>query len=215
MKNLIIGVGVIVLLLVGAFVFTNKKEVTPVATITDTPQEVPTKKTYPKIRQEYSLPTPQRNVIQRQVVTQETTKAVAPPPTIVKAPPVPVIPADMTPPEVPQKKVKIPAQALQKGALVTYSGPSDLDNLSGTNILFFKASWCITCTMLYDKLKEELVDIPAGVTIWVVDYDSNEALRRSYGVTSQHTLVQIDVNQNKINLWRGGFSLAEVMSNVK
>ena len=111
-------------------------------------------------------------------------------------------------------KTTVHATAPQKGALKQYTAPTDLANLSGTNILFFKASWCFTCTTLYNALVKEKDSIPAGVTIWVVDYDNNEALRKKYGVTSQHTLVQIDTQGNKINLWRGGYSVADVMSNV-
>ncbi len=103
----------------------------------------------------------------------------------------------------------------EAGRLVEYKDGTDLDNLTGINILFFKASWCITCKQLYDALVKEKSKIPKGVTIWVVDYDSNQTLRQKYGVTSQHTLVQIDNKGNKINLWRGGYSVADVMSNVR
>jgi len=214
MKILSIGAAGIVLLLVGSFVLNGNKKANISDTVIEAVQETP-KKTYPTIRQEYSPPSQQGHAPTPQVVTKDTVSTITPPPTGISAPVVPVIPADMTPPPVVQEEVNIPAQAQQKGVMVDYTGPADLDNLTGTNILFFKASWCITCTMLHDKLKEERADIPAGVTIWVVDYDSNEAMRRAYGVTSQHTLVQIDQSKNKINLWRGGFSLSDVMSNVK
>lgn len=101
------------------------------------------------------------------------------------------------------------------GALRDYTGPTDLEGLAGTNILFFKASWCITCTTLYNALVEDEANIPAGLTIWVVDYDSNKDMRIKYGVTTQHTLVQVDTDLNKISLWRGSFTLAEVLSNIK
>jgi thiol-disulfide isomerase/thioredoxin len=102
-----------------------------------------------------------------------------------------------------------------QGALREYTSPADLANITGTNILFFKASWCPTCTALYDSLDAERSRIPKGVTIWVVDYDTNKDMRIKYGVTTQHTLVQIDTELEKIHLWRGGFSLDEVMSNIK
>lgn len=61
---------------------------------------------------------------------------------------------------------------------------------SGTKILFFHAPWCPQCRELEKSIKEG--SIPAGVTIFKVDYDSNQALRRTHGVTIQTTLVKID-----------------------
>jgi len=101
------------------------------------------------------------------------------------------------------------------GGLQEYNSSADLLNLTGVNILFFKASWCITCTTLYEALVKEESKIPKGITIWVVDYDSNKAMRIKYGVTTQHTLVQIDNNREKLNLWRGGFTLSDVISHIK
>jgi hypothetical protein len=36
------------------------------------------------------------------------------------------------------------------------------------------------------------------------DYDSNNELKKKYGVTYQHTFVQIDSNGNMITKWNGG-----------
>lgn len=119
-------------------------------------------------------------------------------------------PTIVTPAQTPDSDIE-----LSDGALLNYTTPSDLENLEGINILFFKASWCITCTELYNALVTEKNDIPNGITIWIVDYDNNKDMRIKYGVTTQHTLVQVDTDLNKINLWRGGYSLADVLGNVK
>ena len=234
MKNISIGLGMIVLLLVGAFVLTGSKNKKNMPESPAPLAQEAAQKTYPKIRQDYTPPVSPEYVPQnfRQVVTPPSTPSgepfvapkmeeeVIPQAPITNESPV-IIPSFekeevITEPEpVIETPEPTPTPITQKGSLKNYTAPSDLAHLTGTNILFFKASWCITCTMLYDKLKEEQNAIPDGVTIWVVNYDSNESMRRSYGVTSQHTLVQIDTNKNKINLWRGGFSLAEVLSNIK
>lgn len=61
---------------------------------------------------------------------------------------------------------------------------------SGTKVLFFHAPWCPQCRELEKSIQEGA--IPANVTIFKVDYDSNQDLRRKYGVTLQTTLVKID-----------------------
>lgn len=67
---------------------------------------------------------------------------------------------------------------------------------SGTKILFFYASWCPQCHQLESDIKEG--KIPDGVTIFKVDYDTNQKLRQKYGITLQTTLVKVDDNGNEI-----------------
>ncbi len=40
--------------------------------------------------------------------------------------------------------------------------------------------------------------IPSGVTVFKVDYDSNQSLRQQYGVTLQTTFVKVDDEGNKV-----------------
>lgn len=65
---------------------------------------------------------------------------------------------------------------------------------TGTRILFFHAPWCPQCRALDASIKAG--EVPAGVTILKVDYDSNQALRQKYGVTIQTTLVKLDAQGN-------------------
>lgn len=60
----------------------------------------------------------------------------------------------------------------------------------GTKILFFHAPWCPQCRKLEQSIKSGA--IPGGVTIIKVDYDSNQALRKKYGVTIQTSLVRVN-----------------------
>ncbi len=66
----------------------------------------------------------------------------------------------------------------------------------GTRLLFFHASWCPQCRALDASIKQS--DIPSGVTIFKVDYDSNQALRKQYGVTVQTTVVRLDAQGNLV-----------------
>ncbi len=86
---------------------------------------------------------------------------------------------------------------------------------SGDVVLFFKASWCPSCRALDGNIKANLGAIPAGLTILEVDYDNSAAMKQQYGVTSQHTLVQVDASGKLIKKWSGGSTLASVVAQVQ
>lgn len=73
----------------------------------------------------------------------------------------------------------------------------------GPTVLFFAADWCPTC-------KDALKDLNANgaslgkISVVVVDYDASRALKARYGVSYQHTFVQIDAAGKAIAIWNGG-----------
>lgn len=81
------------------------------------------------------------------------------------------------------------------GTYIDYS-KDVIQNAKGTKVLFFHAPWCPQCMMLDKSIKSG--KIPDGVTIIKVDYDSNQALRKKYGVTLQTTLVRVDDSGNSV-----------------
>ncbi|MBP6924694.1 MAG: thioredoxin family protein [Candidatus Pacebacteria bacterium] len=104
---------------------------------------------------------------------------------------------------------------MSKGSYEMYD-PSKLAMAEkGKVVLFFKASWCPSCRALDADIKASLADIPAGVTILEVDYDKSAELKQKYGVTMQHTLVQVDKDGNQITKWSGGATLEDVVKNIK
>lgn len=86
---------------------------------------------------------------------------------------------------------------------------------NGDVVLFFRASWCPTCRALDADIKANMKNIPAGVTILDVDYDNSTSLKQKYGVTYQHTLVQVDSSGNQITKWMGSPTLASLITNIK
>lgn len=88
-------------------------------------------------------------------------------------------------------------------------------NAEGDIVLFFHATWCPTCKSLSSNIESNSANIPAGTTILKLDYDSNTELRKKYGVTTQHTLVQIDSNGNLISKWTGSPTLSSLVSQIK
>lgn len=97
-------------------------------------------------------------------------------------------------------------------------GPYDESKLAmaetGNVVLFFKASWCPSCRALDADIKASLSDIPADLTILEVDFDQSAELRQKYGVTTQHTLVQVDQSGNQITKWSGGSTLEDLVSKI-
>jgi thiol-disulfide isomerase/thioredoxin len=71
-------------------------------------------------------------------------------------------------------------------------------------VLFFYAPWCPFCRTADAAFKANVGKIPGGVTVLKIDYDSNKELRTKYGVTTQHSFVQIDNNQELVTKWIGG-----------
>jgi thiol-disulfide isomerase/thioredoxin len=85
----------------------------------------------------------------------------------------------------------------------------------GDVVLFFKADWCPTCIALDKSIIDQSNDIPEHVTILEIDYDNATELRKKYGVTTQHTLVQVDENGEMIAKWTGGADLDALVTKIQ
>jgi thiol-disulfide isomerase/thioredoxin len=85
----------------------------------------------------------------------------------------------------------------------------------GEVVIFFAASWCPSCQALDRDIKGNLESIPGSVTLLKADYDTEIELRKAYGVTTQHTLVQVDSQGNQIAKWSGGSTLEGVLKQIQ
>ena len=85
----------------------------------------------------------------------------------------------------------------------------------GKVVLFFKASWCPTCKAVDADIKAHLAAIPAGTHILEVEYDNSTELKKKYGVTYQHTFVQVDSNGTQITKWAGSPTLVSLLTNIQ
>lgn len=83
----------------------------------------------------------------------------------------------------------------REGMYVDYDA-SKVSQTDGTILLFFHASWCPKCRALEKSIYDD--GLPKGVTVYKVDYDTNQELRQRYGVTIQTTFVRIDRDGNKL-----------------
>ena len=101
-----------------------------------------------------------------------------------------------------------------------YSSSILQSSINNRRVLFFYANWCPTCKPADQNFKANLDKIPEDVTVIRVNYndtDTDQAekdLAKKYGITYQHTFVQIDENGNEITKWNGG-KIEELLKNIK
>lgn len=102
-----------------------------------------------------------------------------------------------------------------KGSYEAYA-PEKLALASeGDVVLFFKADWCPSCRALDSDITANRDAIPEGVTILDVDYDDEIELKKKYGITTQHTFVQVDAEGNAIKKWTGSPTLARLVTEIE
>ncbi len=84
----------------------------------------------------------------------------------------------------------------------------------GKVVIFFKASWCPTCNQLDSDIIANLANIPQAVSILKLDYDREVGYRQQYGVTYQHTFVQVDSQGKELKQWSGSPTLVKLLTEI-
>lgn len=102
----------------------------------------------------------------------------------------------------------------KKGTYEHYSSEKLALASSGKVLLFFHAPWCPVCRAIEAEINAGAT-IPSGIHILKVDYDTAIALRQKYGVTMQHTFVQVDSAGDLIQKFSDASALAIVFARVK
>ena len=95
-----------------------------------------------------------------------------------------------------------------EGVYTAYASEKLANAESGDVVLFFHASWCPSCKSADSDIMKNTV--PEGLTILKVDYDSETELKGKYGVTYQHTFVQVDKDGKQLKKWSGSPSLSAI-----
>lgn len=105
---------------------------------------------------------------------------------------------------------------MKAGSYEAYA-PEKIAMASATHdvVLFFRASWCPTCVGLDKDIKANLEKIPSGLTILDVNYDNSAELKKKYGVTYQHTFVQVNKDGTLIKKWSASPTLSALVAEVK
>lgn len=99
--------------------------------------------------------------------------------------------------------------------------PEALEQTKTTRrVLYFYANWCPTCRPADASFSENSDMIPDDVTVIRVNYNDTETdgsekeLARKYGITYQHTFVQIGPNNEELAKWNGG-DIDQLLSKIK
>lgn len=90
---------------------------------------------------------------------------------------------------------------MTKGVYEAYSPEKVTAAGSNKVLLFFYADWCPICRPLDADITAHLSNIPSDITILKVNYDTETALKQKYGVTYQHTIVEVDSKGTLIKKW--------------
>jgi thiol-disulfide isomerase/thioredoxin len=106
-------------------------------------------------------------------------------------------------------------EMMKAGSYEAYAPEKLVRAETGDVVLFFHASWCPSCRGLNTDIEKNLETIPSDVSILKVDYDTESEMKKRYGVTYQHTLVQVDTDGNLIKKWSGSPTLSSLVSEIE
>jgi thioredoxin 1 len=82
----------------------------------------------------------------------------------------------------------------------------------GPVVLFFAADWCPFCQADLKEINADGATLK-DISIVVLDYDKEKAVKKQFGVTVQDTFVQIDGKGAKLAAWNGG-GVAGILQHV-
>lgn len=91
--------------------------------------------------------------------------------------------------------------ASEPGIYTDYSPEKLVEFSNKKKVLFFFAAWCPSCRQQDSSLNNSISKIPGDLVILKVNYDQEIGLRQKYGVTIQHTFVEVDDSGNKLQQW--------------
>lgn len=104
---------------------------------------------------------------------------------------------------------------MAKGSIQNYSPEKIALAATGKVLLFFHASWCPICRQLDAEAAANPNIVPDGVTVLKVDYDTATALKQKYGVTVQHTFVQVDATGSMLQKFSTASDYSTVFGKVQ
>lgn len=107
-----------------------------------------------------------------------------------------------------------------KGQYISLTSGTLVEHANERRILFFYANWCPECKAADADIRSHLNDIPQGTVILRVNYrdsdtdEEEQQLAQRYGITYQHTFVEIDADGKAIATWNGG-GIEKLIKNIK
>lgn len=129
------------------------------------------------------------------------------------------IPSSSPPSSSPPSAARAPVSPAPAAARSGYISLADYERdpaaFAGSDVvLFFRADWCHECRETDDDLKASKDDFPASLVVVNVDYDENTDLKKEYGVTHQHTFVEIAPDGAQVKKWSGTLTAQAIAGKV-
>ena len=118
-------------------------------------------------------------------------------------------PAPSTVSATPSTRSSAPAATGSYIGYATYSANKAAYS-AGKVVLFFHAPWCPSCRVTKENLLADPSAIPAGLTIVKIDYDTSTDLKATYGVTVQHTFVEVGADGAMLAKWSGTLTASDI-----
>jgi len=115
---------------------------------------------------------------------------------------------------------KMTSDGKSNSRYIEYSKKALDNEADKRRVLYFYANWCPICRPADANFKENAGRIPQDLVLIRVNYNDSDTdqeekdLAQKYGITYQHTFVQIDAKGNKIAVWNGG-QINELLNNIK
>lgn len=87
-------------------------------------------------------------------------------------------------------------------------------------VLYFYANWCPVCKPADAEFKSNMSKLPKGLILFRINYNDSDTdqtekdFAKKYGITYQHTFVQIDKDGQEITKWNGG-AIDKLLSSIK
>lgn len=103
---------------------------------------------------------------------------------------------------------------VENSRYIEYSAVKFDNNSDKKRVYFFHASWCPTCKIVNKEFSENSAGIPKDVILFKTDYDTENELKKKFGITYQHTFVLVDENGNEVTKWNGG-GISELVANTR
>lgn len=128
--------------------------------------------------------------------------------------------AQPTPTAEPAKKAPTPkttalVQPVTKGGTYEAYSPGAIGYAAlGEVVLFFYTASCPACVHLDKDIVTNAARIPKDVKILKVNYDTEEALKQKYGLSSPHILIQVSSEGNRITQWALSSTLSDLVTRI-
>ena len=132
-----------------------------------------------------------------------------------------------TPPDSMMKKDSAPTVAqkmMEKNSknsrYISYTKAEYDTSADKRRVLYFYATWCPSCKIANEDFTANPNKIPEDAVVLRVNYNDPDTdqeekeLAQKYGITYQHTFVQIDAEGKEITKWNGG-KIDELLTNIK